>query len=191
MRSASAFSMPRERRKKSIWSSIRPQVAPWPQTTSSAKISSSGLLANSALSERSSARLIILESVFCAPGSTMILPWKTPCDWPSIAALKYSWPPQRGAAWLTTSVVSRCCLPRPIVAPRSPTCEPSPSNAMRISLRATSPPAANANGSKRTSPASRGRSSARWIAWSPSSCAVTQRTSAPSPIWSSVTTLVW
>ena len=116
--------MPRERRKKSICSSIRPQVAPWPQTTSSAKISSSGLLANSASSERSSARLIILESVFCAPGSTMILPWNTPCDWPSIAALKYSWPPQCGAAWLTTSVVSRCCLPRPIVAPRSPTFEP-------------------------------------------------------------------
>src|ERR1700722_7740449 len=71
---ASFSGSPRARRYNNRLLSSAPVVAPWPQVTSSAKISSSGLLSASASSDNSSARVIILASVFCAFLRTMMRP---------------------------------------------------------------------------------------------------------------------
>src|SRR6476620_1314226 len=85
-----------------------PEVEPWPHTTSSAKISSSGFESNSAVSESSSACATCLPSVFCAPGETIILPWNTPRASLSSTALNSSRLTQRGTRCSTSSVVSQC-----------------------------------------------------------------------------------
>ena len=55
-----------------------PTVEPWVHLTSSAKISSCGLVLTSASSESSRLRLVCLASVFCARGWTWMRPLKTP-----------------------------------------------------------------------------------------------------------------
>ena len=61
----------------------RPTVAPCVHFTSSAKISSCGLVSICACSESSSVLFVCLPSVFCATGWTYTLPLNTPCDAPS------------------------------------------------------------------------------------------------------------
>ena len=77
---------------------------------SSAKISSSGLLSASASSDSSNARVIILASVFCASGRTMMRPWNTEWARSSTTARKTSRLEQFGTVWSMNSVVSACWL---------------------------------------------------------------------------------
>ena len=61
-------------------SSSRPTVAPCVHFTSSAKISSCGLVSTWASADSSRLLLVCLPSVFCASGCTYTLPLNTPCD---------------------------------------------------------------------------------------------------------------
>ena len=82
-----------------------PTVAPCVHFTSSAKISSCGLVLMVASSESSRVLLVCLASVFWASWRTKILPLKTPCALPSRMPLYSSWLAQCGLAWSMTRVV--------------------------------------------------------------------------------------
>ena len=72
------------------------------------------------------ARVIILASVCCAPGLTMMRPWNTPWASSSSTDLNTSRLWQLRALWLTTSVVSACWRPLISVVPRMPATVSSP-----------------------------------------------------------------